>query len=190
MAQRRQNQARAKADPAPPAEDFDFLASQQSSGSDDHAYVSLFSYFQLPNSADSINDARLQLAVAQQLMTSKEKKRKEMEKKFFQTARMQLTNDITQAGDEVMATVHATEQIYAKFILDYAASEDAIRALWSEIREEEQKLLDIAKKQRAVNDELGPATEKAQIASMAQVKEACYDCRKIIETLLPAPERG
>jgi hypothetical protein len=33
------------------------------------------------------------------------------------------------------------ENVYAKFILDYAASEDAIRALWMEIKKEEQTLV-------------------------------------------------
>jgi hypothetical protein len=33
------------------------------------------------------------------------------------------------------------ENVYAKFILDYAASEDAIRVLWMEIKKEEQTLV-------------------------------------------------
>ncbi|KAJ7466024.1 hypothetical protein FB451DRAFT_1561294 [Mycena latifolia] len=168
MAQRRaQAQPRLrKAESLAPAEDFDFLASQQSTSSDDHA---------------------LQLAVAQQLMASKEKKRKELEKKFLQAAKSKLSKEITNAADDVKSAVEATEAVYAKFLLDYAASDDAIRALWMQIKEEEQKLVEIAKRQRAMNEELRKATEKAQIAGMAQVKEACHDARNIIEALLPAP---
>ncbi|KAJ7910284.1 hypothetical protein B0H13DRAFT_2329552 [Mycena leptocephala] len=187
MAQRRTLSKPRKAESAAPVEEFDFLASQQSTGSDDHA---------------------LQLAVAQQLMASKEKKRKELEKKFFQAAKNKLSSEISAAADEVKCAVDATENVYAKFILDYAASEDAIRALWMEIKKEEQTLVvplanflpcsptptdrfdicyqEIAKKQRAANDALSVATEKQQIAGMAQVKEACHETRRIMESLLPA----
>ncbi|KAF7353986.1 hypothetical protein MVEN_01085200 [Mycena venus] len=161
MAQRR---APAKPRKAEPVEDFDFLASQQSSGSDDQA---------------------VQLAIAQQLMASKEKKRKELEKKFFQAAKHKLTAEITATAEDVKSTVEATEKVYAKFILDYAAAEDAIRALWMEIKKEEQTLVDITRKQRAANDAMRLATEKAQIAGMAQVKEACHETRRIIGTVLP-----
>ncbi|KAJ7138225.1 hypothetical protein C8R44DRAFT_695352 [Mycena epipterygia] len=167
MAQRRaqaQQPKLRKADSIVAGEDFDFLASQQSTGSDDHA---------------------LQLAVAQQLMASKEKKRKDLEKKFFLAAKSKLTNEISAAADDVKHTVETTEAVYAKFILDYAASEDAIRALWMEIKHEEQKLVDIAKKQRTANEALRTTTERAQIAGMAQVKEACHETRSIIEGLLP-----
>ncbi|KAJ6548200.1 hypothetical protein DFH09DRAFT_1169983 [Mycena vulgaris] len=167
MAQRRaQAQPRLrKAESVAPAEDFDFLASQQSTGSDDHA---------------------LQLAVAQQLMASKEKKRKDMEKKFFQAAKSKLTNEITHAADDVKDALDATEKVYAKFLSDYATSEDAIRALWKEIKKEEEQLLEIAQRQRAANEELRKVTEKAQIAGMAQVKEACHEMKSVVESLMPA----
>ncbi|KAJ6537788.1 hypothetical protein B0H19DRAFT_1078910 [Mycena capillaripes] len=108
-----------------------------------------------------------------------------MEKKFFQAAKNKLSVEISTAADDVKSTIEATEQVYAKFILDHAASEDAIRALWTEIKKEEKTLVEIAKKQRAVNDATRMGMEKAQIAGMAQVKEACHETRRIIGTLLP-----
>ncbi|KAJ6453865.1 hypothetical protein C8R47DRAFT_242358 [Mycena vitilis] len=160
MAQRRAPAKPRKAD----MEDFDFLASQQSTGSDDQA---------------------LQLAVAQQLMASKEKKRKELEKKFFLAAKNKLTSEIVNAADDVKAAVEATEQIYAKFILDYAASEDAIRALWMEIKKEEQTLIELGKRQHTANNAMNSARERGQIDGMGQVREACHETRRIMETLLP-----
>ncbi|KAJ7038805.1 hypothetical protein C8F04DRAFT_1088560 [Mycena alexandri] len=162
MAQRRPQAKPRKAESAAP-EDFDFLASQQSTGSDDHA---------------------LQLAVAQQLMASKEKKRKELEKKFFQAAKLKLSKELCTAHEDVNNTIQTTEQIYAKFILDYAASEDSIRALWMEIKREEETLIEISEKQRALNGTMRITTEKAQIVGMAQVKEACHDTRRIMEGLI------
>ncbi|KAJ7268217.1 hypothetical protein B0H12DRAFT_97074 [Mycena haematopus] len=164
MAQRRAL-AKHRAPSTAPAEDFDFLASQQSTGSDDQA---------------------MQLAIAQQVMASKEKKRKDLEKRFIQVAKNKLTAEITAAADEMKSTVDATEKAYAKFILDYATLEDTIRALWMEIKREEQILIDIAKKQRAASDALRVVVEKTQFTGMGQVKEACRETRDVIGTLAPA----
>ncbi|KAK7038396.1 hypothetical protein R3P38DRAFT_3182482 [Favolaschia claudopus] len=167
MAHRRAAAAKPqRAQSAAPVEDFDFLASQQSnaSGSDDQA---------------------MQLAIAQQLMASKERKRKELEKKFFQAARHKLNGEFSAAADEVKSAIEATEQIYAKFLTDYATCEDKIRALWMLIKEEEQTLVDIAKKQHELNLAMRTETEQAQFTGMGQAKEACYESRRIIETLIP-----
>ncbi|KAF8198732.1 hypothetical protein K438DRAFT_693171 [Mycena galopus ATCC 62051] len=161
MAQRRAP-AKHRAQSAAPADEFDFLASQQSTGSDDQA---------------------IQLAVAQQRMATKEKKRKEAEKKFFQIAKNKLTTEISGVQDDVRSTLDATEKAYSKFIIDYATLEDTIRALWMEIKKEEQILIEIAKKQRTATDALHIMTEKAQIVGMSQVKEACHDARRMIGTL-------
>ncbi|KAJ7189981.1 hypothetical protein GGX14DRAFT_701914 [Mycena pura] len=164
MAQRRTQAQNVKLRRTDPTDDFDFLASQQSTGSDDQA---------------------LQVAVTQQLMASKEKKRKEMEKKFFQAAKARLSSEMSDVAESVRSTVEAAETLYSKFILEYAAIEDTIRALWVEVKREEQVLVDIAAKIRASNDTARLATERAQIDGMAQVKEACYETRSIIQTLQP-----
>ncbi|CAK5269975.1 unnamed protein product [Mycena citricolor] len=162
MAQRR-NQARhsvmRKQDSLPQVgDDFDF-GSQQSNGSDDQASL-------LPR-------------------ITKEKKRKETEKKFLQAAKNKLSSEISSAAAVVKNAVEESEKVYAKFVLDYASSEDSIRALWTEIRVEQQKLVELARKQRAASDALRSTTEKAQIEGMAQVKEACEETRAVISTILP-----
>ncbi|KAJ7690918.1 hypothetical protein B0H14DRAFT_847603 [Mycena olivaceomarginata] len=171
MAQRRAP-AKQRAPSAAPTDDFDFLASQQSSGSDDQA---------------------IQVAIAHQLMASREKKRKEQEKKFFQIAKNKLTAEISAATDDVRSTIETTEKAYTKFILDYAALEDAIRALWMEVKKEEQTLVvcsgqpvhtsenclyahftsiasqEIAKKQRIVNDAVRTTMETTGYAALGQI---------------------
>ncbi|KAJ7782223.1 hypothetical protein DFH07DRAFT_789879 [Mycena maculata] len=154
MAQRRGQPQPTNIRKTEPSEDFTFLALQQSTGSDVNAF---------------------QLAVAQQLMASKEKKRKDMEE-FFGAAKSKLANELSQAADELKSTVEATELVYSKFILDYVVLEEAIRALWMKIKKEEQTLL------------FHKTTEKAQIAGMAQVKEACHETRTIVRTLLPTSD--
>jgi hypothetical protein len=85
-----------------------------------------------------------------------------------------------------------SEKAYAKFILDYAALEDTIRALWMEIKKEEQTLIvricnltslcswkryhrqKIAKKQHAANDAIRTAMETTGYAALGQIKESCH----------------
>ncbi|KAJ7818691.1 hypothetical protein B0H14DRAFT_2838533 [Mycena olivaceomarginata] len=157
MAQRRAP-VKQRATSAAPTEDFDFLASQQSSGSDDQA---------------------IQAAIAHQLMASREKKRKDHEKRFFQVAKNKLAAEISAAADDVRSTA------YAKFILDYAALEDTIRALWMEIKKEEQTLIEIAKKQHAANDAIRTAMETTGYAALGQIKESCHAGRQVVDTLMP-----
>ncbi|KAJ7874938.1 hypothetical protein B0H14DRAFT_3550908 [Mycena olivaceomarginata] len=149
--------------PPAPTDDFDFLASQQSSGSDDQAHSHSGIFAQYPGDNRASAHGKLKLVVA----ASREKKRKEQEKKFFQIAKNKLTAEISAATDEVRSTIETTthpftwgrahrEKAYTKFILDYAALEDTIRALWMEIKKEEQTLIEIAKKQRIANDACYP----------------------------------
>ncbi|KAJ7303644.1 hypothetical protein DFH08DRAFT_54790 [Mycena albidolilacea] len=163
MAQRRAP-AKQRAPSAAPTDDFDFLASQQSSGSDDQA---------------------IQVAIAHQLMASREKKRKEQEKKFFQIAKNKLTAEISAATDDVRSTIETTEKAYTKFILDYAALEDTIRALWMEIKNEEQTLIEIAKKQRIANDAVRTTMETTGYTALGQIKESCHAGRQVVDTLMP-----
>jgi hypothetical protein len=92
-----------------------------------------------------------------------------------------------------------SEKAYAKFILDYAALEDTIRALWMEIKKEEETLIvccgqpvhtysenhlyahftsiasqEIAKKRRIVNDAVRTTMETTGYAALGQIKESCH----------------
>ncbi|KAJ7612295.1 hypothetical protein FB45DRAFT_1065624 [Roridomyces roridus] len=147
---------------APTTDDFDFLASQQSTGSDDQAF---------------------QLAVAQQMMASKEKKRQEKEKKFLVAARHKLTGEISSTSEETQKTVTGAEELYAKFILDYAEAEDSIRAIWTEITTEEKKLSQIAKRQSTARQQMRKENESPMYTGMGRMKEACREMREIIKEL-------
>ncbi|KAJ7058300.1 hypothetical protein C8F01DRAFT_1147802 [Mycena amicta] len=148
-------------------DDFDFLAaSQGSTGSDDHG---------------------LQLAVAQQLMASKEKKRKEKERKFLQAAKNKVTADLTVGVPEMTLSSFAdSEELYTKFISDYAASEDAIRVLWHEIKATILYSALVANKLHATNDAARIAMEGAMIEGMGTVKAACQENRALVTALYPS----
>ncbi|KAF7332583.1 hypothetical protein MKEN_00141000 [Mycena kentingensis (nom. inval.)] len=147
-------------------DDFDFLAaSQGSAGSDDQAF---------------------QLAVAQQLMASKEKKQREKEAKFLQAAKKKLTNELTAVAESIQNAQAVPEEHHARFYIDYAVSEDNIRALWIEIRKEVERLDALALKYIQTHIAARAATENAHIAGMGSVREACQEWRPLIHSLLPS----
>ncbi|KAJ7303655.1 hypothetical protein DFH08DRAFT_825750 [Mycena albidolilacea] len=162
---------------------FDFVASQQSSGSDDQACVGLPSFLYASSSLHiliSVSLGSIQVAIAHQLMASREKKRKEHKNIFFQVAKNKLTAECSSFR------VGARR----KFILDYAALEDTIRALWMEIKKEEQTLIgyrrqEIAKKQHAANDVIRTAMETTGYVALGQIKESCHAGRQVVDTLMP-----
>ncbi|KAF7364173.1 hypothetical protein MSAN_01076600 [Mycena sanguinolenta] len=130
MAQRRAP-AKNRAPSTAPGDEFDFLATQQSTGSDDQA---------------------MQLAIAQQVMDNRGDRRNE---KYGCC-----DGDIHGRGRV------DREKAFQKFVFDYTAVEDTIRALWMEIKKEEQTLIALAKKRRTTNETQYLATEKGQVAGM------------------------
>ncbi|KAF7305664.1 hypothetical protein HMN09_00820100 [Mycena chlorophos] len=148
-------------------DDFDFLAaSQGSTGSDDHA---------------------LQLAVAQQLMgslsASKEKKRKDHERKFLQASKSKLENQLHGDAETAVAAVTELNEAYANFFAEYIASEDVIRAIWVELKDTIAKHHALVGKLRKKGEALRAATEAAQIDGMGSVKGACQEHRALVNSL-------
>ncbi|KAF7291242.1 hypothetical protein MIND_01267900 [Mycena indigotica] len=170
MAQRRANAAAnrlRRADSAKSTgDDFDFLtASQGSTGSDDQTF---------------------QLAVAQQLMASKEKKRKEQERKFIQAAKNKLNNELGASAEAAVAAYTDLETAFTQFFADYITSEDAIRAIWAELKAATIHYQQVADKLRAKNEGLRGTTEAAQISAMGGVKGACQEYRTLVDSLSPS----
>ncbi|OBZ74415.1 hypothetical protein A0H81_05376 [Grifola frondosa] len=83
-------------------------------------------------------------AVAQQMQSSWEKKRREKEAKFLQISKVELEKCITAKRDEYTNAVADMERIYEKFVLEYAQVEDDIRKIWIQLLKEQQKLLALA----------------------------------------------
>nr|GAT45879.1 predicted protein [Mycena chlorophos] len=147
-------------------DDFDFLAaSQGSTGSDDHA---------------------LQLAVAQQLMASKEKKRKDHERKFLQASKSKLEKQLHGEAEAAVAAITELNEAYANFFTDYIASEDVIRAIWVELKDTIAKHHALVGKLRKKGEALRAATEVAQIDGMGSVKGACQEHRALLNSLISA----
>ncbi|RDB17492.1 hypothetical protein Hypma_000994 [Hypsizygus marmoreus] len=145
-------------------DDLNFLASQQSNGSDDQA---------------------LEMAIAKHYAVLREKKRKEGEKNFLKTAYKQLSQDVATPTDEVKCSVTAIEALYSDFLQQYAANEDLIHKLWTQIQKEQQKLVALTKKRLALNTEAGKKVEEGHITGLSRTKAACREYQEVINQIVP-----
>ncbi|KAH0579882.1 hypothetical protein H2248_002710 [Termitomyces sp. 'cryptogamus'] len=120
-------------------DDFKFLASQQSTGSDDQGF---------------------EMVIAKHYAALREKKQKEKEHKFVKLAYKQLSKEVFTSTEDVKTSVQALyvlipwtpvlylnydwpvrESIFEDFLQKYAADEDNIHKLWTQVYKEQQKFL-------------------------------------------------
>ncbi|PCH43038.1 hypothetical protein WOLCODRAFT_153090 [Wolfiporia cocos MD-104 SS10] len=127
-------------------------------------------------------------AVAQQMQSTWEKKRKEKETKYFQEMKASLdhcvssdriltrTTEFREAGDEMNA-------LYEKFVMDCATVEDEIRKLWEQLLSEQRKLLTLAEQKHKRVMESENERERGQVQGMAIAKRAIEDFNKLVTSL-------
>ncbi|KIK08079.1 hypothetical protein K443DRAFT_128823 [Laccaria amethystina LaAM-08-1] len=77
------------------------------------------------------------------------------------------------------------QSAYTKFLLDYAASEDRIHALWCEILKEEEKLLTAAKDGYTTGMTSAKKGGEGHSAGLNKAKSACDEFLKVIEQVNP-----
>ncbi|KAG5643122.1 hypothetical protein DXG03_001548 [Asterophora parasitica] len=141
-------------------EELNFLASQNSNGSEDHA---------------------LELALAKHYAAVREKKRKENEQKFLKLK--PCDTKVAGPAEDMKASIATIETIYADFLQKYAANEDTIHKLWNQIHKEQQRLLVCTTKKLALNEEACANMEKGHIAGLSRAKAASRELRGIIDQI-------
>ncbi|KAH9856429.1 hypothetical protein C2E23DRAFT_517320 [Lenzites betulinus] len=129
------------------------------------------------------DDAGIMAAVAAQMQTSWEKKRKDKESKFLQGARHDLDKCIAGRLEEYSAAVADMNAVYEKFVLQYAQVDDHIRKLWLQLQHEQQQLRALSEKKNASMVANDREREKGQVKGMAIAKKAVEDFGKLIATL-------
>ncbi|OCH91325.1 hypothetical protein OBBRIDRAFT_792374 [Obba rivulosa] len=138
---------------------------------------------QLSQQLASSDDGAMMLAVAQQMQTSWEKKKREKEARFLQTTKAELDKCISGRIDEFANAVAEMNSIYEKFVTDYAAVEDEIRKIWVQILGEQQTIPTIADKKQTANIESDKQREREQVQGMAIAKKAMEDYNRLICSL-------
>ncbi|RPD77064.1 hypothetical protein L226DRAFT_569275 [Lentinus tigrinus ALCF2SS1-7] len=118
------------------------------------------------------DDTGFMAAVAAQMQSSWDKKRKEKEAKYLQTSKAELNACITSRLEEYTAAMMDLNSAYDKFVLDYAQVDDQIRKLWLQLLQEQQKLLALSEKKHKTAVETDKEREKGQVKGMAIAKKA------------------
>ncbi|KAL0956295.1 hypothetical protein HGRIS_002452 [Hohenbuehelia grisea] len=143
---------------------------------------------QQSNASDGILSPDLANSIMEHFQAKKEKKAMEKQTKFIQTATKKLTADIAESLSDGQQALSTVDNIFAQFVIDYAAIEDEIRRIWCEIRKEQQTLLILAEKRINLNTETGEEVEKGMVTGMARAKGACEDMEALSQSLSTLPE--
>ncbi|TBU59875.1 hypothetical protein BD310DRAFT_923900 [Dichomitus squalens] len=133
-----------------------------------------------PHNAD---DTGFMAAVAAQMQSSWEKKRREKESKFVRHAKEELDKCLLARIEEYTAAVTEINGAYDKFVFEYAQVEDHIRKLWLELQQEQQALLVTSEKRHKLAVEREGEREKGQVKGMAMAKKAVQDFSAVISSL-------
>ncbi|KAI0351600.1 hypothetical protein OH77DRAFT_1429422 [Trametes cingulata] len=137
----------------------------------------------LSQQSHSSDDAGIMAAVAAQMQTSWEKKRKEKETRFLKDAREEVDKCITVRLEEYSAAVADINAAYDRFVLEYAHVEDHIHKLWLQLQQEQNKLLMLSEKKHKTIVANDREREKGQVKGMAVAKKAVEDFGKLTASL-------
>ncbi|OSD03657.1 hypothetical protein PYCCODRAFT_1434045 [Trametes coccinea BRFM310] len=129
------------------------------------------------------DDVGIMAAVAAQMQSSWEKKRKEKEAKFLQMAKADLDKCVTARLDEFNVAVAQLNGAYDKFVMEYAKADDKIRKLWLQLQHEQEKLLMFSEKKHKAMSDNDRERERGQVKGMAVTKKAVEDFGKLITSL-------
>ncbi|KAK7441026.1 hypothetical protein VKT23_016807 [Stygiomarasmius scandens] len=130
--------------------------------------------FQLSQASVSSDDHALELAVAEQYFASREKKKKELQKKFLASGQKLVARELSSVSTEIQSTVQSVEEIQDAFLINYATEQDNIRRIWTEILEEHGKLQTLVQQRIEANQIAGEERKAASIQALTKAKEACF----------------
>ncbi|KAH9893949.1 hypothetical protein C8Q73DRAFT_693890 [Cubamyces lactineus] len=131
----------------------------------------------------SSDDAGIMAVVAAQMQTSWEKKRKEKETRFLQTAKSDLDKCIASRLEEFNTAVAEINAAYDKFVFEYAQVDDHIRRLWLQLQQEQQKILTLSERKNKTVSDNDREREAGQVKGMAIAKKAVEDFGKLVASI-------
>ncbi|KAJ3898908.1 hypothetical protein F5879DRAFT_926677 [Lentinula edodes] len=127
------------------------------------------------NGSNGSEDNAFQLAFAEQYIATREKKKKEQQRKFLVGAKKLVSKEIKSSAEvitEAARSVYSREELFQAFTINYATEEDCIRNLWLAIVEEERKLQNLSKRFHSAVIKEGEECEAEQIKGMGKAQEA------------------
>ncbi|KAF8828830.1 hypothetical protein HHX47_DHR3000160 [Lentinula edodes] len=134
------------------------------------------------NGSNGSEDNAFQLAFAEQYIATREKKKKEQQRKFLAGAKKLVSKEIKSSAEVITEAARSVrEELFQAFTINYATEEDCIRNLWLAIVEEERKLQNLSKRFHSAVIKEGEECEAEQIKGMGKAQEAVLDSQKSSE---------
>ncbi|KAJ3864467.1 hypothetical protein EV359DRAFT_81388 [Lentinula novae-zelandiae] len=124
------------------------------------------------NGSNGSEDNAFQLAFAEQYIATREKKKKEQQRKFLAGAKKLVSKEIKSSAEVITETARSVDELFQAFTINYATEEDCIRVLWLAIVEEERKLQNLSKRFHSAVIKEGEECEAEQIKGMGKAQEA------------------
>ncbi|KAJ3876112.1 hypothetical protein F5051DRAFT_454064 [Lentinula edodes] len=124
------------------------------------------------NGSNGSEDNAFQLAFAEQYIATREKKKKEQQRKFLAGAKKLVSKEIKSSAEVITEAARSVEELFQAFTINYATEEDCIRNLWLAIVEEERKLQNLSKRFHSAVIKEGEEFEAEQIKGMGKAQEA------------------
>ncbi|KAI5115457.1 hypothetical protein M0805_001279 [Coniferiporia weirii] len=135
--------------------------------------------------SQSSSDDGMMATIAQQMQASMEKKKKEKEAKFLQTAQAELTRTLSERAHEFADNVAEIDRIFSDFQDAYAVNEDNIRKLWDSILREQLKLQAFVNAKKKNAEECEKEREQEHIRALARGRKGCEEFQRLIDSLDP-----
>ncbi|KAI0341263.1 hypothetical protein BDW22DRAFT_342948 [Trametopsis cervina] len=137
----------------------------------------------LSQHSDGSEDSGLMAAVAKQVQSTLEKKKRDNETRFLAGAKAELLKSASAEVSDFEDAINEMKAHFDTFIMQYAAAEDNIRSLWEELLVAHQEYVAGIEQQHAVVVESEVAREKGQVKGMAVSKKAVEDFETLISSL-------
>lgn len=139
-------------------------------------------------SSNSDESAAFEKALVQHYAAAQEKKRLEKEKKFVEQASVLIQKDLSRPTEALKEFSERMETIYSTFVDEYAATEDKIHRIWSDILAEYHAFETIVRRKYEAGSGLAKDAEKQHLSGLAKIQKACEDCENTIATVVPQLE--
>ncbi|KAJ3933073.1 MAG: hypothetical protein NXY57DRAFT_52074 [Lentinula lateritia] len=137
------------------------------------------------NGSNGSEDNAFQLAFAEQYIATREKRKKEQQRKFLAGAKKLVSKEIKSSAEVIIEAARSVDELFQAFTINYATEEDCIRGLWLAIVEEERKLQNLSKRFHSAVIKEGEECETEQIKGMGKAQEAVLGaCSHLMSTAI------
>ncbi|KIM40944.1 hypothetical protein M413DRAFT_11219 [Hebeloma cylindrosporum] len=113
-----------------------------------------------------------------------EKKKAQQEKKFLEVAQKQLNLEVAASAKDVRDSTKAADDVYHKFLNDYAACEDRIHKKWVQLQKEQENLMKMVEARYKKDQDVIKDASALHITGLSKTRTACKEYQAVIDRLI------